>query len=398
MDHLKIIKTPAEHEAALARLMELMDVAPEDNAREADELEVLALLIEQYEEQEFPIELPDPIAAIHFRMDQQGLINKDLIPFIGSAPKVSEVLNGNRQLSLNMIRKLNKGLGIPVHVLIGEFAQKPANEKETDWQAFPLAEMRKRGYFEGFSGSLQELKEYAAEWMNKLLSSIRGGFELEPALLRTTAHLRGNDKESDPYALWAWQARVLQKAAEQQLPINYQKGTVNLEWMRSLAGLSWSEKGPELAIEYLQKSGIHLVIEPHLPKTYLDGAACVDAGGNPVIALTLRYDRLDNFWFTLMHELAHVALHLDGSDTWFVDNLKAESSDDKEQQADALAQNALLPDDIDFTQLEDTTAVRKLARELNIAPVIIAGRIRHETGKHTLFGSAFREKVSLTNK
>jgi len=398
MDHLKIIKTPEEHEAALERLMVLMDADPQEGSPEADELEVLALLIEQYEQRQFLIDLPDPVTAIRFRMEQQGLKNKDLIPFIGSASKVSEVLNSVRPLSLNMIRRLTHGLGIPADILVQEPAQEVANERTIDWPAFPLAEMRKRGYFEGFEGSLPELKEYAAEWLTRFFRSVRGGFDLEPALLRTTAHLRSNAKVSDPYALWAWQARVLQKAAERQLPCSYMKGTVTLEWMQNLSRLSWSDKGPELAREYLEKAGIHLIIEPHLPKTYLDGAACVGTNGSPVIALTLRYERLDNFWFTLMHELAHVALHLDGSEAWFIDNLDAESGDDKELQADALAQRALLPDNVNFCEITVAASVRKLANELNVAPAIIAGRIRHETGNHRLFGSAFREKVKMENQ
>ncbi|MDY6929961.1 MAG: plasmid stabilization protein, partial [Pseudomonadota bacterium] len=161
MDHLKIIKTAEEHEAALERLMVLMDADPQEGSPEADELEVLAMLIEQYEQHRFPIDLPGPVTAIRFRMEQQGLKNKDLIPFIGSASKVSEVLNGVRPLSLNMIRRLNHGLGIPADILVQEPVQEAASERAIDWQAFPLAEMRKRGYFEGFEGSLPELKEYA---------------------------------------------------------------------------------------------------------------------------------------------------------------------------------------------------------------------------------------------
>ncbi|MFP3458813.1 plasmid stabilization protein, partial [Psychrobacter sp. SIMBA_152] len=77
---------------------------------------------------------------------------------------------------------------------------------------FPIAEMRSRGYFEGFKGSINELKEYSIEKLNQFLSSVPNGFSLKPSLLRTTAHLRSNDKETDSYALWAWQVRVLQKA------------------------------------------------------------------------------------------------------------------------------------------------------------------------------------------
>lgn len=394
MNHIKLIKSEQEHEQAMARLMHLMDADPEPGSAEADELDVLAVLIERYEEEHFPMDLPDPVEAIKFRMDQQGLKNQDLVPYLGSASKVSEVLNGKRKLSLNMIRRLTEGLGIPAKVLIREPSQQSADDRDIDWQAFPLSEMRKHGYFEGFSGSLQELREYAAEWVSRLLSSVPGGFGLQPALLRTTAHLRSNDKETDAHALWAWQVRVLQKAQEEQLPVTYERGTVDLDWMRQLAQLSWSNQGPQLAVEYLNRHGIHLIVEKHLPKTYLDGAVCINANGNPVIALTLRHDRLDNFWFTLMHELAHVALHVDGTETWFIDDLEAESADGVEREADALAQEALVPKEVwSSLAIDDAEDVNELARRLNIYPGIIAGRLRHEHADHRLFGTAFRDKV-----
>lgn len=394
MSHIRVIKSEQEHEQALARLMSLMDANPASGSLEADELDVLAILIERYEQERFPMDKPDPIGAIKFRMEQQGLKSKDLIPYIGSASKVSEVLSGSRKLSLNMIRRLSAGLGISAEVLIQDPAQRLVTSNEIDWLAFPLSEMRKRGYFEGFTGSLQELREYAAEWVGKLLSSVPSGFSLQPAMLRTTAHLRSNDKETDPWALWAWQVRVLQRAQEEQLPINYEKGTVTLEWMRKLAELSWSERGPQLAIEYLNRIGVHLIIEPHLSKTYLDGAVCLSASGNPVIALTLRHDRLDNFWFTLMHELAHIALHVDGEAMWFIDDLDVEVADAAEQQADSLAQEALIPREY-WPNLATYGAgdVNSLARQLNISPDIIAGRLRHDKGDHQLFGTLFRNKV-----
>jgi HTH-type transcriptional regulator/antitoxin HigA len=83
-----------------------------------DELELLLLLVEKYEEQAFPIDLPDPIAALRFRMEQANLKPKDLVPYIGSKSKVSEVLSGQRPLSLTMIRKLVAGLGIPAEVAL----------------------------------------------------------------------------------------------------------------------------------------------------------------------------------------------------------------------------------------------------------------------------------------
>lgn len=115
----KVIKTDAEYKATLACVEKIFDARP--GTAKGDELELLLLLVEKYEETEFPIDLPDPVTAIRFRMEQQQLTPKDLLPFIGSRSKVSEVLSGRRRLSLTMIRKLVAGLGIPAEVLL----QKP---------------------------------------------------------------------------------------------------------------------------------------------------------------------------------------------------------------------------------------------------------------------------------
>lgn len=114
----RIIKSDKEHEAALAHIESLMDATP-DSAKE-EELELWSLLVEQYERKHFHIEAPDPIEAIKFRMDQLGLRQKDLIKYIPSKSKVSEVLNHKRPLSLSMIRKLHQNLGIPAEVLVRE--------------------------------------------------------------------------------------------------------------------------------------------------------------------------------------------------------------------------------------------------------------------------------------
>lgn len=93
---MKIIKSQQEHEQALERIMMLMDENPIEGSSEADEIKLLALLIENYEQQHFPIDQPDPIEAIKFRMEQQGLKQKDLAPYFGGAAKVTEALNGTR--------------------------------------------------------------------------------------------------------------------------------------------------------------------------------------------------------------------------------------------------------------------------------------------------------------
>jgi HTH-type transcriptional regulator/antitoxin HigA len=115
-----IIHNDEEHAEALATLDRLLDVDPQPGTPEADDLQLLALVIETYEKQRWPIALPDPVDAILFRMDQQGLTRRDLEPYIGSRARVSEVLSGKRALSMRMIRALHAGLDIPLEVLVQE--------------------------------------------------------------------------------------------------------------------------------------------------------------------------------------------------------------------------------------------------------------------------------------
>ena len=118
-----IIHTDTEHREALEALDRLLVHDPEPGTLEADELDLLALVVETYEKERFPIAPPNPVDAIRFRMDQAGLSRRDLVPYLGSKSKVSEVLSGKRSLSLRMIRRLHEGLGIPLEVLVGKTAR-----------------------------------------------------------------------------------------------------------------------------------------------------------------------------------------------------------------------------------------------------------------------------------
>jgi HTH-type transcriptional regulator / antitoxin HigA len=123
------IKTPAEHAEALTQIDRLMD-APE-HSPEADQLELLSILVEAYEEEHYPIDAPDPIEAIKFRMDQAGLTRKDLERYIGGRARVAEIMNRVRPLSLAMIRRLNAGLGIPLDSLVKPYQTRTKAAKQT---------------------------------------------------------------------------------------------------------------------------------------------------------------------------------------------------------------------------------------------------------------------------
>jgi len=114
----RVIHTEIEHREALAEIHRLIVLDPKRGTPEGDELELLALIVETYEKKRFPIAPPDPVEAIRFRMEQAGLRQKDLVPYLGSKSRVSEVLSGKRPLTLAMIRALHEGLGIPAEVLL----------------------------------------------------------------------------------------------------------------------------------------------------------------------------------------------------------------------------------------------------------------------------------------
>jgi HTH-type transcriptional regulator/antitoxin HigA len=110
------IKSEADHDAAIERITEL--VGSKLGSAEADELDVLVTLVDAYESEHCKMDAPDPISAIQFRMEQQGLTRNDLIPLIGSRARVSEVLTGKRNLTIPMIRRMRSSLGISADVLI----------------------------------------------------------------------------------------------------------------------------------------------------------------------------------------------------------------------------------------------------------------------------------------
>ena len=115
----KIIKTNKEYQKALERLDKIFDA--KKGSAEADELELLSLLIEQYEDKHFPLNLPDPIEAIKFRMEQMGYTQTDLANAIGLKSRASEILNRKRKLTLDMIRSLNEQMNIPIELLVEEY-------------------------------------------------------------------------------------------------------------------------------------------------------------------------------------------------------------------------------------------------------------------------------------
>ena len=388
MANVKPIRTEKDYEAALARVDELMDAVP--GSPEGDELDVLVDLVELYESKHEPMGYPSPLAAIEFRMDQGGLSPRDLIPFIGSRAKVSEVLSGKRAITMPMARALHEHLGIPADVLL----RQPGTAldetlADLEWTRFPLKAMAKLKWFPDGS----DLAERAEELIGALIKRAGGQDVVGAALYRKNDHLRVNAK-MDPYALKAWCWQILARANENPPKAKYVCGTVTLDFLKEVARLSGSEDGPRLAKDFLAENGIALVTERHLPRTYLDGAALRLGNGRPVIGLTLRYDRIDHFWFCLLHELAHVGRHMDHNQgVAFFDDLtlrtvEGERENPREAQADEWAEEALIPwaawKASAVRDRPTSMAVMNLANVLQVHPAIIAGKVRYERQNHRL--------------
>ena len=328
-------------------------------------------------------EFDDPVEAIKFYMTQNGLNQRDLVPMIGSRSKVSEVLSGTRSLTMPMARALHRHLGIPAEALLKEPAVYAGDtEDEIDWRRFPISEMAKRGWIDQRGNPRDHAEELVTELMNKA-----GRIQATGVLYRKTDQNRANAK-TDPYALKAWCWQVLAQANQRKLSADYRQAGDQAELLNQVARLSPAIDGPKQAVDFLAEKGIAVEIVRHLPRTHLDGAAMKSATGRPVIGLTVRYDRIDNFWWVLMHELAHVVRHLPETDETFIDDLGIASTDAKEADADDFAYECLVPEAIwqESGVLDNPSpmAVIALAQEVGIHPAIVAGRVRRQLQKYRL--------------
>lgn len=383
MFQVRAIKSQQDYAAAMARVEALWDV--DEGTPEADELEVVSTLIEAYEDRHFPTEAVSPVDAIRFRMDQQGLTNRDLVPLIGSPNRVSEVLNGKRSLTLAMIRALHTALKIPADLLIAESRGRvPAEDSAIEWSRFPVAQLAARGWIK----TTKNLKDNAEEIMRSMIKSA-GGFEAAALSLRKKTDGSRRNAKMDGYALHAWCLHVLVEGRDKELAKRYKAGSVTPSFLTEVVRLSTRRDGPRAAQIHLAAHGIALVIARHLPRTHLDGAVMMALEGHPVIGMTLRHNRLDNFWFCLLHELAHIGRHL-GSDSSavFIDDLDLAANDDdaKEIEADEWAREASIPSNAwlrhPLANSQTIHNVCTLASELGISPAIVAGRVRRASNNY----------------
>ena len=385
---MKVIKTPEEHDDALSSVAALASRGDGLTAKEQENLEVLVVLIEKYEKDNLAVAPPSPVEAIRFRMKQKNYRQKDLAAILGGASRASEIMNKKRSLSLEMIRRLHDEWGIPLNSLIARETPDPEPEPPgpaRDPGDYPIKQMYDRGYFPGRNGDWKNDRKDPAG----LLQSF---FPPRVPASPTLMHCRqggGANSTIATYALEAWSRRVLMRAEAEQghLPA-YRAEALNTSFLRWLASLSPLSDGPRLACDELREKGVAIIIEARLDHTHLDGAALLADDGRPVIGLTLRHNRLDNFWFTLFHELGHVLRHLSAEQPALMDpEIERRKTSKVEIEADRFALETCIPNEIweqEVKPLRLAKDIRAMANKLRLHPAILAGRLRHEANDYRL--------------
>lgn len=314
----------------------------------------------------------------------RGMSQTDLAESLGMKPQQVQRYEATDYMSASLARLIEVAAVLEVKVsqsfVTDDTAPDSAifawrNLEDVDFTRFPLKEMVKRGWIRKTGSNL------ASAARDYFLTAAGPQFA-------TTYHRKKVRGENAPneFALLAWQARILELASSSSEVAEFKLAD---NWLSELVGLTRERRGPARAREMLADNGIALIVERHLTGTYLDGAAMLSPNGQPIIGLTLRYDRLDNFWFVLFHELGHIFLHLFANlKLDFFDEEDGSGTDEIERQADQFALDCLIPEAAwkqclsRFALSEE--AVRIDAERLGIDPSIIAGRIRRERKNYTI--------------
>ena len=379
----KIVKTQDQYKVYLAEVERLAAEDPAPGTPDGDRLELLAKLVADYEEQRFKFARPTPVEAIRFRMEEKGLKQKDLAPILGGKNRVSETLSQKRPLTLPMVRALSERLGISPELLIHEPKAQEHEDEESYEEQISLPSLVKSGLFPDHEAT----RLTTSAIVQRYLKPKHGPLYLK----RTITYGATPATNKTNLKIWVGRVRELANASRRQRG-SWRPGTIDENFLFYVAHLSWREKGPRFAQEFLAEKGIALVILPSLPQTKLDGAAMLDQEGAPVIGLTIRHDRLDSFWFTLVHELVHASKHLPEKDIAITDESVEDGNDDdsKEAEANRLARETFIPRSLwkrnEAFLRPSFETIHALADKLHISPAIVAGRLRREKTGYGAFG------------
>jgi len=331
----------------------------------------------------------DPGAALIVARLARGLTQKELARKLGLREQAVQRYEAEKYRSISLVNylKFASVLGVEWHIhhadgvrdgwalakdiSLAEARKVLKHARENRW----FADLEQTSDEDG----LDQLKRHMAEHVVKYGA---------PSLLRTGLNVVDH---SEDWVLLSWKAQVTRLAEKiiAKETINYRP--LEVSWLLDLIRLSAAEDGPSKAAYLLKQHGIILIIEPHITGMKVDGASFL-VGDVPVVALSLLRDTLDNFWFTLLHEVAHIILHYrTGLATGFFDSFKAPPVDELEEEANLFAANLLIPEELwkrsPARIAKSAPPIEAFAKQLGIHPAIVFGRIRKERDDYSIFAN-----------
>ena len=292
-------------------------------------------------------------------------------------------------ISLGRLNAVSESLGIRISGLLKAAAPdvEPLSDFEESLEPslYPLSVMNSRGWL----GENINLRQMSLSQKKGALAKFFAPIDFHEASVAMHKKTIAAKNPQTQAALLAWQARVLWLASQRKgdsKPFT----KIDIEVLRQLVHLSRREDGPQAAVDLLLQHGVIVVFEQHLPKTKLDGAAMILDGRYAVIGISTRHDRIDNFWFVLLHELGHIMLH------WgpllrqgFIDEEVEKSDNGLEIEANEFARNLIVPDEAwnsSFVRYSQSPQVLKeFAAKWSVHEALIAGRVRFERNDYKAF-------------
>lgn len=312
----------------------------------------------------------------------RGMTQKELAEFMGLKMQQIQKYEVDRyeSASLRRIAMVADALALDIFQAGELNGKRTLNHTDpSKASCFPVGEMYRRGWLGPYRGSLIDARNTAPEDLKDFFAKAWG-----PQANLRHRYARSANIPHEP-ALSAWEARVMiltdfRPPIREFLPV-----VADANWLRSLAGLSRERDGVRRARQHLLDAGIALVVEEALPGMHIDGAALRTCKGNYSIALTLRDPRLETFWITLMHEVAHLVLHIaPGKYDSIFDDVNAPAGSDDEDEADVFSREALIPSRAWASCKSQFTWTREAiladARHLGVGPAVVVGHIRRQAG------------------
>ena len=330
-----------------------------------------------------PWQVVTPGEILREELEARGWTQVELAEILGKpVQSVNEILGGKKAITPETALGLAEALGTSAELWVNlqanyELARVrassvngPVKERAALRQAAPYREMIRRGWIPG-SNRLEEIREQVLAFF--------GVSSLDQCTAGVAQFKRTAGRSPDEGALAAWVRRVQLRALEMPAAAYHPRGAAELA--PTLRILTRQPDSPRVLINTLNSVGVRVVLERHLPRTHIDGAALWLRKDAPVIGLSLRYDRLDCFWFTALHELAHILKHNGTKGAFLDEDLVQDGSDDPaEQEANSFAGSLLLqPHELDQLRPPYSRAnIEAFAERILVHPAIVVGRLHHD--------------------